>query len=109
MFIERPLREKRATIARSAEQAGEHYAGEMASTSQDVQRETVFAAGLLHILYRQNTFSTRCHGSLEEEKRCGDRLYQQYSPQHTPLFWRYSMMILIENVVFAMKISLVPP
>jgi hypothetical protein len=56
MCIERPLREKRATIARSAEQAGEHYAGEMASKSQDVQRETVVSAGLLHILYRQNTF-----------------------------------------------------
>jgi hypothetical protein len=56
MFIERPLREKRATIARSAEQAGEHYAGEMASKSQDVQRWTVFSADLLQILYPKNTF-----------------------------------------------------
>jgi hypothetical protein len=34
MFIERSLREKMQTIARSAEQAVEHYAGEMASKSQ---------------------------------------------------------------------------
>jgi hypothetical protein len=56
MFIARSFREKMQTIARSAEQAGEHYAGEMASKSQDVQRETVFSAGLLQILYRKNTF-----------------------------------------------------
>jgi hypothetical protein len=35
MFMEKSLRERRETIARSAEQATEHYAGEMASNGQE--------------------------------------------------------------------------
>jgi hypothetical protein len=46
MFIERSLRERMQTIARSAEQAVEHYAGEMTSNGQDAHIYGAFSSDL---------------------------------------------------------------